>query len=348
MQNKLILVLLIISPHLFSQIGGTNTYEFINLPTSPRVSALGGKVISLNEDELNLTYYNPSLLTDEMERQIALNYIDYFIDINYGYAGFAPRKFNIGNVAGGIHYVNYGKFIQADYTGEIEGEFRASEYCFNLTWSKSIDSMFSYGLNIKPILSMLESYTSIGIALDIGIRYFNKATQFSSAIVIRNIGTQIKPYTKKNYEPIPFEIQAGITKKLAHAPFRFTFTFHHLEILDLTYEIPENTEISYYGPIVEEEKKEYEIIGDKVLRHIIIGNEFILSKNFYVGLGYNFQRAKELSVSTKTSSVGLSWGFGMKISKFQISFARAKYHLAGSVNNFSITTNLNEFYKKAD
>ncbi len=346
MVSRIIVLFLIISPNLIAQIGGTHTYEFINLPTSPRVSALGGKIISLNEDELNLTYYNPSLLNEEMERQIALNYIDYFIDINYGYAAYAPKKTNIGNIAGGIHYVNYGKFIQADYTGKIEGEFKASEYCFNLTWAKPIDSLFTFGINFKPVLSTLESYTSFGIVTDFGVTYFNPQTLFSSALVIRNLGTQIKPYTYKNYEPIPFEIQLGLTKKLAHAPFRVSITLHHLEIYDLTYEIPENVETSYFGPDNLDEKKSYEIIGDKSLRHVIAGVEFVPSKNFYVGLGYNFQRAKELSVNTRTSSVGLSWGFGLKIKKFQIGFARAKYHLAGSINNFSITTNLKEFYTK--
>lgn len=333
--------------NIYSQIGGTGTYEFLNLPVSSKVSALGGKIISLQDDELSLAYYNPSLLGEDMEKQLALNYSDYFIDINYGYVAYAPTKTRFGNIAGGIHYINYGKFIKADYTGIIEGDFTAAEYAFNFSYARQIDSLFKIGLNIKPILSTLETYTSFGIATDIGVTYFNANSLLSAALVIRNFGTQLKPYTRHNFEPLPLEIQAGITKKLAHAPFRISFTFHHLETFDLTYTIPYDIETNYYLETYQDNEKGYEVISDKILRHVNVGVEFVPTKNFYACVGYNYQRAKELGISTKTSTVGFSWGFGFKIKKFHIACARSKYHLAGSTNSFSITTNFKEFYKKA-
>jgi hypothetical protein len=43
--------------------------------------------------------------------------------------------------------------------------------------------------------------------------------------------------------------------------------------------------------------------------------------------------------------VGFSYGFGIKISKFHLSYGRATYHLAGASNHFSISTNFSSFYK---
>ena len=83
-----------------------------------------------------------------------------------------------------------------------------------------------------------------------------------------------------------------------------------------------------------------------MLRHVNAGIEFLPLKNFYFCLGYNFQRSRELRVESKVSTVGLSWGFGLNISKFQISYGRSHYHLAGSTNHFSITTNLDELFTK--
>ena len=62
--------------------------------------------------------------------------------------------------------------------------------------------------------------------------------------------------------------------------------------------------------------------------------------------GYNYKRRQEMKIDTKTAMAGFSWGFGLKISKFHISYGRATYHLAGASNHFSISTNLNELNKK--
>jgi hypothetical protein len=54
-----------------------------------------------------------------------------------------------------------------------------------------------------------------------------------------------------------------------------------------------------------------------------------------------------LGVESRMSTVGLSWGFGFRISKFHISYGRATYHLAGASNHFSISTNFSDFIRKS-
>jgi hypothetical protein len=44
--------------------------------------------------------------------------------------------------------------------------------------------------------------------------------------------------------------------------------------------------------------------------------------------------------------VGFSWGLGLKVSKFQIDYSRATYHLNGSPNYITIRTNLSDFSKR--
>ncbi|MBN2519553.1 MAG: type IX secretion system protein PorQ [Bacteroidales bacterium] len=332
-----------------AQIGGRSTYEFLNLTNSSKSAALGGKLISQYSNDLSLIYYNPSLLNSQMNDHLTLNYVNYFLDINYGYVAYAPPgNSKLKNVAAGIHFINYGKFIEADYTGQITGNFRASEYAINIAWAKNIDSLFSFGVNIKPVFSALEKYISLGIATDIGITYHNNISLFTAALVVRNLGYQLKAYNEIR-EPLPFEIQLGITKKLLHAPFRLNFLFHHLETFDLTYELPEEFQSVNIFSQEEEKQNKLEGLGDKILRHINIGIELLPFKNFYFALGYNFQRAKELNTKSSLSTVGLSWGFGLSLSKFQVAYARSNYHMAGSTNHFSFTTNLSELlYKKGN
>ncbi|MBE9469560.1 MAG: type IX secretion system protein PorQ [Bacteroidetes bacterium] len=345
MRKLNIFFLLFISINSFAQIGGNSVYEFLNLSSSARAASLGGDVIAIKDNDLGLCSYNPSLLNNSMSNNLVLDYVNYFTDINYAYVSYAKTYDNIGNFAIGLQSINYGDFIEADENGLITGNFKSSEYALNLFYSRELDSMFSVGANLKPIYSVFDSYTSYGIALDAGITYHNEKKQLTAAFVMKNLGTQIKPYHEGNREPLPFELEIGVSKKLAHAPFRLSFIAHNLETYDLTYSKINTSEPTNVDVSDSNTSDNFDFFGN-LMRHTIFGLEFIPTKNFFVRLGYNYQRRKELQVVKATNFVGFSWGFGIKISKFQISYGSATYHLAGASNHFSISTNLSDFYKR--
>jgi hypothetical protein len=112
-------LIVLIQCSAYAQLGGNNTYEFLNLPISARVSALGGNLISTRDNDLNVSLTNPALLTDSMSNNVALSYVNYFADVNYGYAAYAKKIKNIGMVSGGIQYLDYGRFQRADELGNI-------------------------------------------------------------------------------------------------------------------------------------------------------------------------------------------------------------------------------------
>ncbi len=328
-----------------AQKGGESTYSFLGLANAARVAALGGEVVSLMDDDINMVFHNPALLTSGMHNNLNLNYVNYFAGVNYGYASYGYAVEGIGNFAAGMHYVNYGTFDRTDELGQSQGTFRASEYTMNLVYSRSfLDTLLTAGVNLKPIFSSLEQYTSLGIALDIGVTYYHPRTLTTVGLVVKNMGTQITSYTGRR-ESLPFEIQAGITQGLAHAPFRFTITFQHLERWDLTYTLSDD-EIVFSGS--DTEKSGFDMFGDKLMRHLVFGTEFLLGKNFHMDVGYNYKRRQEMKVNARPGMVGFSWGFGFRVSKFHFAFGRASYHLAGGTNHFSLTTNLSEFYRKAN
>jgi hypothetical protein len=323
----------------FAQTGGDNVYEFLNLTQSGHVSALGGSNVSLQSADLNMAYHNPALLSSGMNKSIALNYVNYFAGINYGMAMYSESFPGIGNFAAGLTYLNYGTFTETDISGIITGSFRASEYAFSMVYCREIDTSFSIGINFKPILSYLERYTSFGFAFDIGANWHNRNNLFSAGIVIRNAGYQITTYAGESHQKLPFEIQAGISQRLAYAPFRLSLTVRHLEKYDLTYEY----QTSNTPAAGESEKSEF---FENIMRHVIVGAELIPHKNFYFCGGYNYQRRKELQVDSKVSTVGLSWGFGINTSLLNIEFGRATYHLAGSSTHLSVILKTDNIYKK--
>ena len=343
-------VLLLISTNIFtvfSQIGGNSVYNSLDLTNSPRVTAMGGSFLSINDDDINLSVSNPSLISNKMNNNLSLNFVDMYSDINYGFASYSKTFKKLGSFVTTMQFVNYGKFTAADETGLVTGTFSAADYSFDIGWGRTLSQHFTIGSNIKFIYSKLETYSSLGLAVDVAGTYHNKKNNFSASLIFKNIGRQITAYVPGNTEPVPFEIQAGLSKKMEHVPFRLSLLFTHLEKWDLTYNDPlhpENTVNMLTGAV--DKKSGFDKFTDKALRHIVVGGEFSPAKNFFIRLGYNYKRRKEMQVVAKPGTVGFSWGVGIKISKFSINYARSAYYAAGSPNYIGITTCLSDFIKK--
>ncbi|GAB4299152.1 MAG: type IX secretion system protein PorQ [Marinilabiliales bacterium] len=344
MKQILVLINTIIIINIYAQTGGTNTFEFLNLPNAARVASLGGNSIAIYDNDLNLVFHNPALLTKQMNNNLVLNYINYFSDINFGYISYARSFEKYGTFATGLHYINYGKFIRADETGIIQGNFTAQEYALNIMHARDFNDNISYGVNMKLLYSALDSYFSSGIAFDAGVIYHSDK-QLDVAFVIKNAGIQLKRYYKGNREPLPFDIQLGLSKKLQYAPFRLCVVAENLTNFSMRYDKPqESTDIIFTTD--SNQVSFAEKWADEFMRHLIFGVEFTPSDNFYIRLGYNYQRRQELKITTKTGIVGFSGGFGIRIAKFDFSYGLARYHLAGTSHHFSVNFNLSDFIKK--
>ena len=322
-----------------AQVGGENTYEFLELTNSARIAALGGSQTAiLDTTDLNLPYNNPALLHKSMEKKVLVNYVNYLSDIYYGYASYAKSFDSLGNFAIGMHYINYGDFQEATETGELTGnQFKAAEYALSIIYSNQYKRL-KYGATLKPILVSFETYQSFGLAADIGVSFASKDNYTNVAMVAQNIGGQITTYYEgAERESIPFNVQAGFSQKLMHAPIAFFINMHHINHWDLA-----NTETES-GDLIDDIYQREEGFGKQLMRHLIWGVEIYPSPNFILRAGYNYQRRQELKYEEKLSAVGFSFGFGVKIKRFTLDYGIAQYHLAGSSGLFSLAINLNDF-----
>lgn len=347
MYKKLFIILLhltLVTKFILGQVNGNGTYQFLNLPSSARTTALGGKLVALDESDPSTILQSPSLLDSNMHNNIMLSYVSYFAGIKYASFAYARNYTKIGTFAFGMQRVGYGSFTKTDETGTIQGSFTASEMAIILTYSRTFDTCYTIGIALKPIYSHLDNYTSFGIASDIAGSFRSRNGLFAAGIAFKNIGTMIKTYSPETREPLPLEIIAGISKKLAHAPFRFMLTFHQLQNFNLYYKPETFTDESVFGDKENNSSNFATRLGREFISHIIVGAEFIPIRNFYLRVGYNYQRRNELKIQENTSTVGFSWGLGIKISKFHINYSRSKYHLAGVTNHFTVTTDFSKLF----
>ena len=334
------------SGQVAGQIGGKGTYQFLNLPNSARIAALGGNFLTINDDDITLALANPSLINEKMHNQLGFSFVDYFTDINYGFAQYSRTFEKAGSFVGTMQYIDYGKFQEADEAGVQYGYFHAGEYALNIGWGRRLTPRWSVGSNLKLIYSALESYNSFGMAVDIAGSYFSKDELFDASLIFRNIGYQIVAYRAGNHEPLPFEIQAGLSKKFKHIPFRMIVLLTHLEKWNVRYDNPINPS-GGIDPVTGEpnEISGIDEFADNLMRHIIIGGEVTIAKVLSLRGSYNYQRRQEMKVPDKTATVGFSWGFGIRVKQFQFSYARSAYHLVGSPNFITVMVDLDGFGK---
>lgn len=197
-------------------------------------------------------------------------------------------------------------------------------------------------LQLNLFFSQYDTYTSLAIVFDAGLRYYLPEHLWSFAIAIKNIGAMIKPYYENQNERIDASVELGLSKKLKHAPFRISMTFLNLD----TWNLSAYKDVTTVDRDTSKKITRAELWLDEGLRHLVVGTDILLLKNVYLAVGYNFQRRKELGTYTRMSTTGLSWGFGIKLYRFQFHYARSAYHLAGATNTISLSSRINDWYKK--
>jgi len=347
MKHLLIVMLVGVSMSSFGQIGGENIYEFMTLPNSARITALGGSLVSVKDDDAALALQNPALLNESMSGQISFSHGFYLADIDFGYVSYA-QKIGKFNYFSGLQYINYGNMPLADETGLVTGEFNAGEYAFNVGMGHQYSERISLGATLKAVTSRFESYNSFGLAADLGATYQDTSSRFTIGFVVKNLGSQLTTYTGDAFEAMPFDVQLGISKRLKHLPFRYTFTLHNLHRWNITYDDPTLEQAQVLFGETETSDTPFADFAENLFRHVIFSGEFLIGRkqNLRLRFSYNHLRRGELKVSNTIGLMGFGLGFGIKVNRFRIDYGRGVYHLAGNNNHFTISTNLSEFRKK--
>lgn len=338
MQNKLtVLLLILLACPAFSQVGGENVYQFLNLISSPRQAALGGKTITTYDYDVNQPLFNPASINEEMNGRLALNYSNYLGDVNYGTASYAyTHDKHVNTFHAGVTYINYGKFDGRNEFGEATGTFSGGEVALSLGYAYNVPWTNLYlGANAKFISSTLESYQSFGAAIDLGAIYVDDKNDINYGLVIRNFGTQITTYNGEK-EKLPFEVIAGISQELENVPVRWHLTLENLQKWKVAFANPARSEQTIDGGVQEEK------VGflANAFRHVIFGVEVLPQKAINIRLSYNFRRAAELKILDQRTFSGISAGFGIRFNKFRFDYSYSRYTSASNTSQFGLMINL--------
>ena len=310
-----------------SVLGGAaqnqSAFQFLRLPVSAHAAALGGDNVSAADDDPTLAFHNPALLIGMMPGTLGLQYMSYMAGSNLAGASYNLTPTDRSALAFGAEYLGFGTMRRTDVEGTDTGSFTAKDMALAATYSYALSDMWSGGVTARFIYSNYDLVYSLALGVDLGLNYYNADSDFSFSLVARQLGGQVKTYDG-THEPLPFNLVAGFSKGLAHAPVRFSLTLPNLTRWSSE---------DFYST-AELSKK------DLLIRHLVVGVDVFPTETTWIAVGFNGQLSRELaSTSGVRSLAGLTLGAGINVSRVKLGVAYGRYNVAANSlsMNFSYT-----------
>lgn len=287
-------------------------FNFLRLPTSAHVAALGGDNITIQEDDASLVFHNPALVNNVSDMTLNLNMMTYMEGSITGSASFVRAAGDRGTWAVSGRFISYGEMKETNAVGQQTGTFNARECAVGGTFAYALSNYFTGGITAKLIGSYIGPFNSIAAGVDVGLNYFHEDTEWSVSAVARNLGGQLSAY-EDDFERMPLDVQLGVSKRLVGSPLRFSLTLVRLNDWE-------------YG------------IG----KHFVAGADLLLGSQFYLSAGYNAMRASEMRIDsgdegTSAHGAGLSLGGGIQLERLKLHAAYANYHISSPSLLFNIS-----------
>lgn len=302
----------------------SSVFNFLKLPTSSHAAALGGHNISIIEDDAALTFHNPALLSSVSDRTLNFNFMNYMQGSNTGSASFVKTARERSTWGIGAQFAHYGSMKETTAANEILGTFSAIDMAINGLYSYNLNDRWAGGVTAKMVYSKYGEYSSFAMAVDLGLNYYNEEQDFSFSVVSSNLGGQIKAFGEIR-EHLPFDLQAGFSIGMAHAPVRISLTMTDITRWSSDY---------YYNP--EKESSFSKIL----LNHFVVGVDLLPTDYLYISAGFNIRRANEMKAAGSSHGAGLTVGTGVQLSRFKLGLAYGKYHVSAHSLLFNLSYSL--------
>jgi len=316
-------------------------YTFLEIPTSARLNAMGGVAPAVSNGDVHLAAWNPALIAGAPTGMLGLSVANYIADIRAGQAVTLRESPKTGGkFLYSAGFINYGELERTDPAGNSIGRFAANEVVLQGGWGTRFAKQFTAGASVKFIGSFLSSYSSGGLAFDMGAGWGDTSGRTHVALQIRNFGTTLWSYTPLSQNGrLPLDVQLSVTNRLEHMPLRWGIVVHNLHNWKLRYSDPADP---WYNPQLlfaeqEETPKKGSPWIDEAFRHLVLQTELLLSKNLQFQLSYNHQRRKELTLPNRSGSSGFALGFALHTKRFRLDYSRAAQTLSGNTHQFSVT-----------
>jgi len=331
------------SPFARAQIGGGQSFSFLQLSPNACTVAQGGVQVASVGSDASLWLSNPALNIDSANHQASLHFQSLAAQaLHTSIAYVLPLRKN-QRLGIGLQYIGYGQFDGYDPTGAPTGSFSAAEYVLSINYAHTI-APFTLGATLKVAGSSIASFNSTAVLTDAGVLFQHPKQDFRIGLTVRNIGFAMSNYTDASEWIMPFDAQLGVSFKPEKMPLRFSLT---------AWQLAPRGDVVYNDPM---RPKGFDTNGNplfdattnlqRLTRRLVLGGEWALHSHFQLRTGYNVLHRQELGLAQRRALSGFSFGFILKIKAIEISYGYQVRHVVGGISAFGIAADLRRLMPK--
>ncbi len=287
---------------------GTVSLDFLSLPATTKGLALGGLTTTAIANDIALSLESPALFGKEQNGQLSISYVNMMKSNHFATIAYGRQIGKRGAWSIGSRVLSYGSLEGRDIYGRETGDFSVNDIMLQGAYSYELTDYLRAGISIKGIYSAIAEYKRWGIASDIGLNYFSEDKERSIGLSAHNLGTVFTPHLPHSAYATPWDIRLGFSQKLSHAPFQLHLTAYHLRPKLANEFTPKDLSL-----------------GSKILRHLLIGVEYVPNKNFWLALGINPRLMQDFKELRGTKLSGLSCGVGFNQANYRVALAVRAY-----------------------
>ncbi len=304
------------------------------VPTDPRAAGLGGRMVAALEADAHGAVYAPALMDSANAKRVAFDHVRYFGGLHASSVGYTWGTRQGWTLTSGARFAGVGELVERDATGQAIGSFSGGETVLQSGVTKALNARWRASGRLLLGLRNLDRETAALVGLECGVHGVFAERLLAVGAAVTGLGGQIGIDGNQPSGALPANLQVGAVKGFAHAPFRIHLRLSDLQTWDLA---PEGTYDPLIDPLTGEEIPSGKwAFGDRLMRHVGLGAELLLSEALAVQVGFDYRRRAELNANGRTGTNGFSIGTTFAVKQFQLRLSRNTYHFAGSSTHLAL------------
>ncbi len=223
-----------------SNVGSAGA-QFLKIGVGSRYQAMGEASVATAGDVYAM-YWNPAGLTAIENGQVSFTRVNWLLDIDLNYIGFAKYFEDVGvfGVSATVLSMGEQEVTRADEPDGTGERFDASSYAIGLTFARQLTSRFSFGVTAKYVGERIWEEKASGVAFDFGTLLHTGFKSLRFGMSISNMGPEMQFSSSEfnsdgnsaQYKTTPFEMPMVFRVGIA-----YDFEFNRQSMLTMAMEM---------------------------------------------------------------------------------------------------------------
>ncbi|MDE6692727.1 MAG: hypothetical protein K2K05_05015, partial [Muribaculaceae bacterium] len=175
-------------------------------------------------------------------------------------------------------------------------------------------------------------YSSVALATDLGINYYDPDRDMSLSAVVANLGGQLKKFNDEG-DRLPIDVRLGWSQTFGTFPMRLSVTAWNLTKWNLPY-------YEYSNGAADGLTVEKSSFSSNLFRHLVFGADLVTSPNWYLGIGYNYKTRTDMQTHHRNMLSGFSISGGIRVSNFGVGIALTQPSVGATTFMLNLTASL--------